>query len=38
MEIEKNIENAKKFTRKFKDRITFYLDDSISFLKNFHLC
>ena len=31
----KNIKNAKKFTRKFKDRITFYLDDSISFLKNF---
>ena len=31
----KNIKNAKKFTIKFKDRITFYLDDSISFLKNF---
>ena len=31
----KNIKNAKRFTRKFKDNITFYLDDSISFLKNF---
>ena len=32
---KKNIKNAKKFTSKFKDNITFYLDDSISFLKNF---
>ena len=31
----KNIKNAKKFTIKFKDNITFYLDDSISFLRNF---
>ena len=32
---EKNIKNAKKFTKKFKDRITFYLSDSVLFLKNF---
>ena len=31
----KNIKNAKKFTSKFKDNITFYLEDSIAFLKNF---
>ena len=32
---EKNIKNAKKFTKKFKNRITFYLSDSVLFLKNF---
>ena len=31
----KNIKNAKKFTNKFKRHITFYLDDSVSFLRNF---
>ena len=31
----KNIKNAKKFTKKFKDQINFYVDDSTSFLKNF---
>ena len=31
----KNIKNAKKFTSKFKQHITFYLDDSVSFLRSF---
>ena len=31
----RNIKNAKKFTSKFKQHITFYLDDSASFLRNF---
>ena len=33
---KKNIKNAKKFTKKFKDKITFYLDDSVFFLRNFN--
>ena len=32
---QKNINNAKKFTKRFKDKVTFYLDDSVLFLKNF---
>ena len=32
---EKNINNAKIFTRKYSKYITFYLENSISFLKNF---
>ena len=32
---EKNIQNAKRFTSKYKDKITFHLEDSVSFLKNF---
>jgi len=31
----KNIKNAKKFTSEFKQHITFHLDDSVSFLRNF---
>ena len=31
----RSIKNAKKFTNKFKDKITFYLEDSVSFLRNF---
>ena len=31
----RNIKNAKKFTNKFKDKVTFYLEDSVSFLRNF---
>ena len=31
----RNIKNAKKFTNKFKDNATFYLEDSVSFLRNF---
>jgi len=31
----RSIKNAKKFTNKFKDRVTFYLEDSVSFLGNF---
>ena len=31
----RNIKNAKRFTNKFKDKVTFYLEDSISFLGNF---
>ena len=31
----RNIRNAKKFTNKFKDKVTFYLEDSVSFLRNF---
>ena len=33
----KNIKNAKKFTNKFKDNVTFYLEDSVSFLRNFKM-
>lgn len=33
---KKNIENAKKFTSEFKQFINYYVDDSISFLKNFN--
>ena len=32
---KKNINNAKKFTKKFEDKVTFCLDDSVLFLKNF---
>ena len=32
---KKNIDNAKIFTKKYSKFITFYLDDSISFLKKF---
>ena len=32
----RNIKNAKKFTNKFKDKVTFYLEDSVSFLRNFN--
>ena len=32
---EKNINNAMKFTKKFKKSITFINDDSLNFLKNF---
>ena len=31
----RNIKYAKKFTNKFKDNVTFYLEDSVSFLRNF---
>ena len=34
-EIYENIKNAKKFTNKFEDKVTFCLEDSISFLRNF---
>ena len=30
-----NIDNAKKFTKHFSKNITFYVEDSVSFLKNF---
>ena len=30
-----NINNAKKFTKKFSESITFFKDDSVNFLKNF---
>ena len=33
---KKNIENAKKFTKSFKNYIDFYLNDSVIFLKNFN--
>ena len=33
---EKNINNAKDFTKKFKDHVNFYIKDSIIFLKEFH--
>ena len=32
---KKNIDNAKKFTRKLSNFVHFYIDDSINFLKNF---
>jgi len=32
---EKNIKNAKNFTKKFKNNVTFFTSDSILFLKNF---
>ena len=31
----RNIKYAKKFTNKFKDKVTFYIEDSVSFLRNF---
>ncbi len=30
----RSIKNAKKFTNKFKDKVTFYVEDSILFLRN----
>tara|TARA_Y100000768_G_scaffold385983_1_gene373327 strand:+ start:3669 stop:4235 length:567 start_codon:yes stop_codon:yes gene_type:complete len=33
---KKNIENAKKFTKSFKNYINFYVNDSVSFLKDFN--
>lgn len=33
---KKNINNAKDFTRDFKDNTFFYIDDSINFLHNFN--
>ena len=33
--MKNNIESAKKFTNKYSKFVTFYQDDSISFLKNF---
>ena len=30
-----SIKNAKKFTNKFKDKVTFYTEDSVFFLRNF---
>ena len=35
---EKNINNAKDFTKEFSKNIFFYIDDSINFLKNFKSC
>ena len=32
----KNIKNAKNFTKKFSKNITFYIDDSVNFLKNYN--
>ena len=32
---KENIENARDFTKEFKDYVTFYNQDSIAFLKNF---
>ena len=31
----KNIENAKKFTKKYSEFIKFYIQDSVEFLNNF---
>ena len=33
---EKNIENAKDFTKEFSKNITYHIDDSVNFLKNFN--
>lgn len=33
---EKNIENAKDFTKEFSKNITYFIDDSVNFLKNFN--
>jgi hypothetical protein len=32
----KNIENAKDFTKEFSKNITYHIDDSVNFLKNFN--
>ena len=33
---EENINNAKDFTKKYKNNVNFYVDDSVDFLRNFH--
>ena len=33
---QKNIENARHFTKQFKQNIFFYINDSVDFLKNFN--
>ena len=33
---EKNINNAKDFTRKYNNNVNFYIKDSVIFLKEFH--
>ncbi len=33
---QKNIENARDFTKQFKQNIFFYINDSVDFLKNFN--
>ena len=34
--LQKNIDNAKDFTRKFKSNTYFYVNDSVAFLENFN--
>ena len=33
--LKNEFKNAKKFTNKFKDKVTFYTEDSVFFLRNF---